>query len=181
MPHVPDFHKVVQIVSHNANRIALTQIQGFASTSAQRFKRRILDQDFESFNATPLSPKYAARKAAAGLDPRIMVATRNYVEHIEVAPPQQLEGGAKLVYIGFRKDAQVRDMDGKVVPIHVGDITGLRALALVQEKGSEKVGIPPRAHWEPERARIAKDAVPVRRQIVRDVVHKSRQDLKKAL
>lgn len=179
-PHVPNFHKLVQVVAGNAKRIALTQIQAFANTSAQRFKKRILDQDFVAFDATPLSPKYAAWKAAAGLDPRVMVATRNYVENIDVTV-QHLEGGAKLVYVGFRKDAQVRDMDGNIVPIHVGDITGLRALALVQEKGSEKVGIPPRAHWEPERARVAHGATSVRPKIVKDVVHKSRQDLKKVL
>lgn len=61
-----------------------------------RIKQNIENQ---SLNLPPLTKKYAEEKARKGLDPRILIATREYVENIKVLDIKK-EGNTLILFVG---------------------------------------------------------------------------------
>lgn len=89
----------------------------------------------------PLSPDYLERKVREGKDPRILIATGRYLEHIVVERQETRDGVKWRVFI----------QKGKTKT----EIT-FNMLARILEFGSASRNIKPRAHWRPT-ARIMGD------------------------
>ncbi len=141
-PHIPNFSRVAAVLSQTAVRVAEQEIEAFAEEERDRFVEEVEEQRFPDFDASPLSPKYRARKIKLGLDPRVMIRTHDYLDQIQVFRRQN-RGRRVTFHVGFEKRAQVKDDKGKPTPFL------LWKLARVHEKGSAKMHIPPRRHWRP--------------------------------
>jgi len=88
------------------------------------------------FRFPPLREDYVERKAAAGLDPRPLIATGFYLENIQVTEEDSDEGTLYSVYV-----PDIEHPDAKVpLPVLVGWL----------EYGTAGPhGMPPRPHWRP--------------------------------
>ena len=175
-PKLPALRPVLQKLGKAALRAVDAGVTEFARDHHERFVDRILDQDFRSFqvvfypeSGTNLSPRWLARKAAKGADSRTMIATGHYVSQIRVFRRKTKEGF--VLRVGFHPTARVRDLDG-----NTGKIT-LNLAARVLEHGSQKMGIPPRPHWEPHLKLMRREAPAVRVQIARRVAREVRKAL----
>jgi hypothetical protein len=175
-PHLPSLRPVLQKLGKAALRVVTEGVTEFTHDHRERFVDRILDQDFRSFqvvfypeSGTNLSPRWLARKAAKGADSRTMIATGHYISQIRVFR-KKTKGGFQL-RVGFHPSARVRDLDG-----NTGNIT-LDRVARVLEHGSQKMGIPPRPHWEPHLKLMRREAPAVRVQIARRIAREVRKSL----
>lgn len=128
-PEFPDVDELLRGIALIAEGVAKRHLKRFADTSAFKFKSMIEGQKFASFKENPLSAGWAIYKSSHGLDPRVMIATKNYVESIQVFKTD------KGFRIGFREGQMVEDPDGGEK-----DIT-MENLARIQEAQ--------RPHWEP--------------------------------
>jgi len=172
--HIPAIRKVSQTLNRIAKQTAFDVITTFAEERCATFKQRILDQDFKSFETTPLTDQYLARKASANVDLRTMIATHHYIDNIKVLTRRD-DDGSITIYIGFNRRTLARNLKGETVQF------ALYEVAYVQENGSEKAHIPPRPHWKPELDRIRAASPKVRRRIEKIVTKATRQELVKLL
>ena len=140
--HIPNFKRVAERVSAIAVEEVERDVAAFAEEERAAFVQRIERQRFPDFNAAPLNPKYRARKIKMGLDPRVMIRTRHYIDSIRVFHKRDSATRATH-HIGFEARETARDHKGQRVPIL------LRHLAAVHEYGSVKLNIPRRRHWRP--------------------------------
>lgn len=162
-PHIPNFERFAERLVKSAKERGRFAIQAFAGFEAETFRQRILEQQFESFEANPLSPAWIARKIAKNADLRVIVATQTYVKHIRVFTKEN-EDGSLTVYVGFDENDRAVDLDGNIVrdmPLHV--------LAEIHEYGSEVANIPPRPHFTPFREEMRQRAGKVRERIRKQV------------
>jgi hypothetical protein len=103
--------------------------------------------EHQIFHHAPLTAAYADWKRKQNLDPRILIATGDYLDAIEAIP---LDGGAG---VGMRAGRH-RNEDGSAGP-EFDDLAdwlengtkGRRLSAL--RVNNELGGIPPRPHWQP--------------------------------
>jgi hypothetical protein len=167
-PHIPDFNKLVQTVSAVATEVTSNALQSFATQERDAFVRRIEQQDFHSFDAAPLSPRYAAWKAKQGLDPRIMIANGWYKSQMQVFKRKNSKLSTTF-HVGFNKRTLARDEDGKRVPFPLWKV------ARVHEHGSVKMKIPARPHWRPHLKTMTMHAAPVRTGIRRAIIKRLRK------
>jgi hypothetical protein len=93
----------------------------------------------QSFNWKPLNVKYLAKKFQSGLDVKILLATHEYYNSIEVQRIQSTTDGV-MYRIGVK--------DG----IHKPSGLEYNTLAKIHEFGTSS--IPPRSHWRPVWARF---------------------------
>lgn len=161
-PHIPDFNAVAKRLRTAANTTAFRMIRSWAGAEAEAFKKKIQDQDFDAFDAEPLSPGWLARKVAAHADARTMIATGQYVKRISVFVRH--DEGKTVIFVGFDADDPAVDLDGKPTRLK------LYQVAEIQEHGSEAAGIPPRPHWGPHLNDMRKRAADLRRAIARKAV-----------
>ena len=161
--HIPDFQQFIRIVRDTVKTAPLQMIHEFAGAELQRFKKRILKQEFKSFKEIPLSPAWVARKLRAHRDLRVMLATHHYTNSIKIFTRKGADG-ATLVYIGFDKRANARNLKGEVIPFK------LYKLARVQEYGSAKANVPSRPHWRPHLMEMKQRAVLARKKMVKRMV-----------
>lgn len=89
-----------------------------------------------AFPFAPLSKRHRQYKARHGQDGRILVATGDYVEGIEVFRGEQVGGG---VYYMVRPAARTHEPSG----------LRLTTIARILELGSARHKIPARPHWSP--------------------------------
>jgi len=174
-PHVPDFKKIRREIEETANTAVLEAVGEYAADERDNFIRKIERQAFASFQGTlypesgaNLSPRTLARKAAKGADMRTMIATHWYKDHVRVDRRKARRKGEKTVFkVGFRPDVKPRDLDGRPVDVEITSLglRGLDAIAMVQERGSVKAGIPARPHWQPHYDRMQSDAPRTRKRI----------------
>lgn len=157
-PHVPDLRRFFARFSEIAQRVLEREVEELAERERAAFVKRIEEQDFASFDATPLNSAYLERKIAAGGDPRIMIASGFYKDNIKVFRRAN-QDGTITYYIGFHKRMQARDLAGDRVPVL------LVKIAWVHEKGSAKMKVPARPHWEPHYADMRKRAKAERERI----------------
>lgn len=155
---IPDFARVARVVVREATRVAEAAAAPFAEAQRRAFQARIRRQAFDAFAAFPLSPRYLARKRAAGADPRTMIATGFYLSHIRVWRHRDARGGLTL-RIGFHPAARARDLRGRPTGIL------LSAVGAINEHGSAARGIPARPHWGPMARQVEAAAVPLRKRV----------------
>ncbi|KKK89222.1 hypothetical protein LCGC14_2735260, partial [marine sediment metagenome] len=168
--HIPDFSKVRKVLSAVAQEVTECHIEEFAEAERASFVREVERQNFDDFNAAPLKPSYRARKVRLGLDPRVMIRTRHYLDSIRVF---RRKNSAQSVtfHVGFHARALARDDKGRRVPFL------LRYLAAVHEEGSHKAHIPRRRHWRPHLARMHERAPRVRARIKAEIRERARKKL----
>jgi hypothetical protein len=142
-PSLPKFRAVARRLSEKANAHALARVGQFAEQETTAFKKRIKDQDFRDFHAIPLSPVTLAAKRRAGVDLRVMIATKTYVNSIQVFRRKHDNGRGARFRIGFHPQKKARDNYGHIVDILLSDV------ARIQEYGSRAAKIPARKHWRP--------------------------------
>jgi hypothetical protein len=160
-PNIPDFRKVTRKFAEIASGALTKAAEKFAKDEAKLFRQEITDQIFPAFRRYPLSEEYLYRKKRAGADERVMLATHWYRDHIKVWPMADPKGrrNVRWIRIGFHHAVQARNLKGEVVPIL------LDLVAKVHEFGSEKLNIPPRAHWVPHRTAMRRRAKKLRDRI----------------
>ncbi len=157
-PRIPDFKRVIRAFA-GARNVAAEEIREFAEDQTVAFRRRIEAQDFPSFNATPLSPRYAKLKERLGLDPRVMIATGHYKNSLVVLERRNPDG-SMTYYIGHDRLARAVDKDGTPIP----GVT-LNLIAAVHENGSSKMNVPARPHWKPHLEGMKQEAGDIRERI----------------
>lgn len=148
--HIPDFRIVSRTAHGLARRAVDTEVATFADDQLRGFKTRIQAQAFVSFkvvhypeSGTNLSPRWLATKAAAGADPRTLIATGHYWRSLRVF---RHKGVAETTFrIDFPPNAHARDLHGRTAAITLSD------LARVLEFGTRDGRIPPRPHWRPHK------------------------------
>lgn len=165
-PQIPDFNALVGRLRKAANTNAFKMIRAWAGEEAELFKREILAQDFDSFEAEPLSPRWLARKIAKHADARTMIATGTYVKSIRVFIRHDED--KTIIYVGFGEDDHAVDLDGNRVD------TKLYEIAAIHEYGSEAAGIPPRPHWSVHLNGMQQRAPSLRRAIVAKTIKQVR-------
>lgn len=165
-PHLPPVRKILRALGAAARKAQVEHARDFGYTQMTAFKSRLRHQDFDSFDAHPLSPAYAARKRALKLDPRTMIATGHYVKHIQLH--ERPDGLKRTIFIGFEDGAKAVDHDGRET-----DIT-LDLLAKVQEHGSQAANVPPRPHWQDHLDRMHQAAPAVRTAIKDEAINAAR-------
>ncbi len=109
-------------------------IQGLGEEMAREFAddlRAIIARQLVAW--VPLSPKYRLYKSRMGLDPRILIATKRYVDSIQAI--QQPDGSW---IVGVPDE-----------PLRPGSRYTLKDLARWLEYGTPHM--PPRPHWRPAR------------------------------
>ncbi len=165
-PKVPNFKKAAGRL-YAAPAVALKLVRKFADKELLTFRHRVENGEFPAFDATPLSDDWLAFKAANDLDLRTMIATGHYIKEMKVFVERTATG--YTVYVGF--DAAARAVDPVTkeptpFPLHL--------LAAVQEYGSAKANVPPRPHWAPHLADMAKRAGGVRVKVQQAVLPKGK-------
>lgn len=122
-----------------------------AQVLADEVKRRLNGQ---LYSHVPLSPNYARWKAERGLDPRILIRTRRYLNHIGVQEVKFPRG------YGYRVGVPENVMEE--------DGTPLTVIMRTHEYGTER--IPARPHWRPVFMEAASKISELRRQGSRNLV-----------
>jgi hypothetical protein len=160
-PHIPPFRQIAQAVSETANAVLDEEAEAFANEERDLFVRKIERQTFRSFTLEPLKSPYAARKKRAGADPRVMIATKWYIQHIRVWRNRDPAGNRRVRYyrVGFHPQVRARDLKGRIVPIT------LNRLAWAHEEGRDEINLPARPHWRPHLNTMVRKAPAVRRRI----------------
>lgn len=133
--------------------VAKLECYNSARRMARDLKQKILRQKFRH---KPLSESYLKAKKRAGLDTRILIATKTYVNsiHVQKAIARYRKGltGRKVSY---ETDKPIERGGNVVYMVTVPDAihppSGLKFkhLARIHEYGSKKANIPPRPHWRP--------------------------------
>jgi hypothetical protein len=148
-PEFPDIDELLHGIALIAEGVAKRHLKRFADTTAFKFKSMIEGQKFESFKENPLSAGWAIYKASHGLDPRVMIATKNYIESIAVFKTD------KGFRIGFKEGQMVEAPDGSAKDI------SMEQLAQIQEAQ--------RPHWTPFGEIMEGDAKKVAEDIAVDI------------
>lgn len=159
-PSIPVFEKMVAPL-RAVPKAAMKQIRSFAGREALIFKHKIENQEFESFDATPLSDEWLAFKIKNNLDLRTLIATKNFINHIRVFV-KKTGPHTTTVYIGFdEEDKAIDPITKEKTPFH------LYILAAVQEYGSQKAHVPPRPTWGPQLTEIQERAKALRAKMMK--------------
>lgn len=157
-PQIPKIKYALKQFEEIAWEVTLEEVVAFAEREKQEFIRRIKRQDFQSFRATPLSPKWLGKKERAGVDTRVMIATQHYIRSIQMFTRKE-DRKKILLHIGFDRRTLARNLKNQPIPYP------LYKIARVQEHGSEKMKVPPRPHWRPHYTRMGERARPLREKI----------------
>lgn len=160
---IPSFAKLTKGFADLANTYADERITEFAEDELTRFRMKILRQQFASFHAVPLSRARLDEKESWNLDLRVMIATKHYVDSIQVMRRRYINGTISY-QVGFPANLRAVGNDG--LPT---DIT-LREVARIQEYGSNKAHIPARPHWRPHLQEMTVRATVLRVEIARQVL-----------
>ena len=132
-------------------------IHKFAIAEVTKFQAEIRRQKFTSFHAFPLAPRTVQYKDDNDLDPRVMIATKNYVESLRVE--RTVESDHTAYHIGFDPGALAIDANGKSSGITLNEV------AYIQEHGSLAAHIPARPHWRVHLQELQKRAKVLRRRL----------------
>lgn len=122
---------VSRVVLDVFNRSTVAAARSTIDQFGQQFRDDLVERiESQRFRHAPLSPGYVEAKRRAGLDPRILIATHEYLDSIEVSP--LTDGSGVRVGVGGRT--------------HSGGIP-MRQLARMLEFGT--IRMPARPHWRP--------------------------------
>lgn len=144
-PQIPDFEKVVGAFLKDIQGKLEETTNNFMEDQLKEFRDRIRRQDFPSFHAEPLSPRYRAKKKRLGLPLSTMVATGTYLEALQLVKKAK-RGGITAYIIQIDPTVKARDLEGNVRE----DIT-IAEVAFINEHGSQRLQNrpPARPHWAP--------------------------------
>ena len=144
-PQIPDFAALTRTFLNQVDAMLQEQTKSFREDQLDEFKKRIEDQGFQSFHAEPLSPRWRAAKRKAGLPLSTMIATRTYLEAIQLVSKATAAGITSYV-IQVDPTVHARDLKGEVR----NDIT-VAEVAFINEHGSQRLenSPPARPHWAP--------------------------------
>jgi len=169
--HIPAFAARAAKFVKDATKLAESEIAAFAAAEVERFKQAIMAQTFPAFRAHPLAESTLATKAAKGLDLRVMLANKHYVNAITVFRTVDSDGVVQF-RVGFAEHALAKDYDGKFTDILLSEV------ARIHEYGSRVAKIPARMHWRPHLRGMALRGSVLRRSIRDRVVRLGRQRMK---
>mgnify|MGYP001447643462 CR=1 FL=1 len=138
----------------------------------------------EGFVWAALSERYLRWKKRRGLDPRILIATGEYVKNIGIEKVKghfRKEKGKKGIILVKPEDG--KQADGKdvayvvCVPDRKHQASGLnfRRLARIHEFGSVKAHIPARPHWRPLWKEFKSDG---RKKLVKKIMSRTKKEVK---
>jgi hypothetical protein len=161
-PHIPNVPRILQKVGEIAVDVTHGRVLAWAHVERDRFVNEVKGQRFRSFDIHPLTPRYYRRKVSKRADRRVMIATGHMLRKIDVFERRDSRFQT-TIHVGFHRLSLARDLDNHVVPYP------LYKVALVQEKGSRKMKIPPRPHWKIHLDAMRGRAVDLRRLIQRDI------------
>lgn len=161
-PQIPNVPAILKTVRDVAVEVTHGRVLEFAHRERDLFVSDVKRQRFQSFNLFPLTPKYYKRKVAKNRDTRIMLATGHMMRSVKVMERKNSKLSTTVV-VGFERLALARDLDNQVVPYQ------LYKVAIVHEKGSAKMKIPPRPHWKPHLEEMRVRAIDVRKLIKKDI------------
>jgi hypothetical protein len=167
---IPKFAEVVTPTAADVREATISEVTAFAYEQKDDFVRRLEQQDFRSFANIPLSAKWLARKAAAGVDLRTMIATGNYISSIRVF--RRIEAAGVAWRIGFHPMKRARDLEGNIVDILLSEV------AAIQEHGSVSRNIPARPHWRPHQALIRTRSKTLPTAILREAMRRARHRIR---
>lgn len=134
-------------------------VEDIAQTLADEVKRRLKRQ---LYSHVPLSPDYQAWKSEKGLDSRILICTRRYLNHIGVQEIKFPRG------YGYRAGVpeNVTEKDG----------TPLSIIMRTHEYGTKKV--PARPHWMPVFVEASAKISELRRQGSKNLIKELKKYIK---
>ena len=155
-----EIYNFVSVFEEQAIKISRREMGDTARAFSKKVREIIRGQQY---NLKPLSKSYLEYKKRTGLDPRILIATKTYVDKIRAKP--------------IRKK-------GKIVSYTVGPPDGIhepsglpyRTLARIHEFGSRDKRIPARPVWRPAwSAFVRKDAKEAVKRVGREALKKARK------
>lgn len=135
--------RVFKFIDHLQTFAYLYAEEAMDETAAKITREVRWGLEGQFFGHVPLNPDYLAWKQRAGLDERILLATKTYVRSIMPPDPQ-----AKRRVPGLDEppDEQTWEV-GPADEIHQPSGMNMRDLAALHEFGSYRLNIPPRPHW----------------------------------
>lgn len=119
---------MVDVFEHSTIPAAHNSVHALALGMREDLVNRI---EHQRFHHAPLAPSTVEAKKKAGLDPRILIATHEYIDAIEVEPLP--DGSGYRIGVGNK--------------VHSGSGVSMRDLARWLEFGTSKM--PARPHWRP--------------------------------
>ncbi len=167
---IPPFDRKLKAAATTIQATLYRRVARFAEMEKDKFRQRILTQDFLSFSLSPLKANTLSRKKRKGLDERVMIATSTYVNSINVYT-RVLSRRSRSWNIGFHPRKRARDENFKITDILLSD------LAMIQEKGSNKAAIPARPHWGPNLKDMKERAKQLRSYMKDDILRTLKQTL----
>lgn len=144
-PQIPDIDAIARRFLKNVEEILQVETKAFMEEQLKEFKARIVAQNFQSFHAEPLSPRYRARKRKLGLPLSTMIATSTYLKAIRLVNKAKANGTTAYI-IEVDPSVKAKDLKGDIRP----DIT-VAEIAMINEFGSQRLENrpPARPHWAP--------------------------------
>lgn len=154
-----NYRRFGNVFKKSVLQVMANEVDEVSQAYVDQLKALILGQ---KYSWRPLTPRYAEYKRRAKLDPRILIATGEYVNSIAIQRRTR-DRGKLRVYVG--------------VPYNRKHSSGLpfKVLARVHEFGSRKAHVPARPHWRPAKAWLMKEIPRIRERIARQ----AKKDLKK--
>lgn len=166
-PKLIDFDKFAKSLAEKAQDIAERKVKDFAQDQCVDFVSRIESQNFESFEAIPLSAYTKHLKKLYLRSQKTMISTHTYLNSIQVHSNARWctpKGVQKQIVIGIDPSIPARDIQG-----NVRKGVSLNFVARWQEYGTSS-GIPARPHWGPFLAIIKKRAKALRKSLASEIV-----------
>lgn len=145
-PKVPDLNEFGQRFEAHALSVASAEIQRFAQSQVDEFKRVIYQDVTRAFGGPPLASSTVAAKESHDLAyPNVpLVATQNYVRSLQVINIATYDRNRVRFVISHPLDAVTRWYDNSPRP----DVS-LQFVARIHEYGCPAANIPARPHWNP--------------------------------
>ena len=88
---IPPFRRIKAVVNRVVKQVAKEELKKFAWELRGFLTHGILAQRFQDIQTIPLSASWKARKREHGLDSRVLVSTKQYVNHIRVVTHSPLK------------------------------------------------------------------------------------------
>ncbi len=170
--HIPRFTpESAAMAARDVVVLTAVQVKLFADAQSRAFQRRIYAQTFPSFHSHPLQPSTLAAKRRMHLSSRVMMATRQYVDSIDVQ--KRLAGRKTTWFIGH--DDRRLALDPRTHNPRRG--VTLAMLARMHELAGGKAEYPARPHWGPALEAMRGKAGPLRDRIRRMAMYALRARL----
>jgi len=171
---IPRFQDKVSRGVRDASVAFHAGVREFAEQEKVAFRQAILDQEFESFIAFPLSRAYLQRKIAAGADTRVMIATGHYLDSLRIFERDNGDGSFTML-VGFDEDEPAHDLYGRPTDIRLWEVARIHEYGAPLKDPPGDRRIPARPHWGPHLRGMKARAPAARKRIQRKVAEAVRR------